>query len=182
MGRGGGGAPVAFLLPRWGEQSATRVVRPRAVAQPVLPPASPTPIETPPAALPAPPAQPLADTAPARPGDSAGAGPGAEPGPGVLGPGTGGGGDYISVASPRALILPPLGRVPGAVAGRTYRIRFWVAADGRVTRVEIDPPVPDAGYRRDLLERMLAYQFHPARTRSGTPVASVVTVPLRIGN
>ncbi len=110
----------------------------------------------------------------------AGAAPGAGP-PGV-GPGTGGEGDYISVASPRAAILPPLGQVPGAVVGRTYRIRFWVAADGRVTRVAVDPPIPDDGYRRDLLERMLAYQFYPARTRSGTPVASVVTVPLRIGN
>ena len=115
------------------------------------------------------------------PGDPRAGTPG--PGPGAAtGSGTGTEGDYISVASPRAAILPPLGQVPGAVAGRTYRIRFWVAADGRVTRVAIDPPIPDDGYRQDLLERLLAYQFYPARTRSGTAVASVVTVPLRIGN
>jgi len=57
-----------------------------------------------------------------------------------------------------------------------------VAADGRVTRVEIDPPIRDDAYRRDFVERMLAYQFYPARTRDGANVASVVTVPLRIGN
>lgn len=112
-------------------------------------------------------------------------GPGASPGHGsgsMEGPGTGGEGDYIVIASPRTAILPPLARVPGSVAGHTYRIRFSVGADGRVTRVEIDPPITDAAYGRDLLERMRAYQFYPARTRDGRTVASVVTVPLRIGN
>jgi outer membrane biosynthesis protein TonB len=85
-------------------------------------------------------------------------------------------------ASPRTAILPPLAKVPGSVAGRTYRIRFSVAADGRVTRVEVDPPIADDAYRREFLERMQAYQFYPARTRDGRNVASVVTVPLRIGH
>ena len=112
-------------------------------------------------------------------------GPGASPGSGAgsaEGPGTGGEGDYIVIASPRTAILPPLAKVPGSVAGHTYRIRFWVGADGRVTRVEIDPPITDGAYGRDLLERMRGYQFYPARTRDGRAVASVVTVPLRIGN
>lgn len=112
-------------------------------------------------------------------------GPGASPGPGTgsaEGPGTGGEGDYIVIASPRTAILPPLAKVPGSVAGHTYRVRFWVGADGRVTRVEIDPPITDEAYRRDLLERMRGYQFYPARTRDGQTIASVVTVPLRIGN
>ena len=116
-------------------------------------------------------------------------GPGPGGGAGETG-GTGGTGgaagtgaaDYIFVASPRTAILPPLAKVPGSVSGRTYRIRFWVAADGRVTRVEIDPPIRDDAYRREFVERMLAYQFYPARTRDGANVASVVTVPLRIGN
>jgi len=72
--------------------------------------------------------------------------------------------------------------VPGSVAGRTYRVRFWVAADGRVTRVEVEPPIAEAAYSREFQRRMLAYQFYPARTRDGRNVASVVTVPLRIGN
>lgn len=112
-----------------------------------------------------------------------GVGAGAANGAGVaLGPGTGGEGDYIFVASPRTAILPPLAKVPGTVAGHTYRIRFWVAADGRVTRVEIDPPMPDEAYRREFLDRMMAYRFYPARSRDGASIASVVTVPLRIGN
>lgn len=113
----------------------------------------------------------------------AGAGQGVGEGAGV-GPGTGTGdaGDYIFVASPRTAILPPLAKVPGSVAGRTYRIRFWVEADGRVTRVDVDPPIGDAAYRREFLERMQAYRFYPARTRDGRTVASIVTVPVRIGN
>ena len=86
------------------------------------------------------------------------------------------------VASPRTAILPPLARVPGSVAGRTYVVKFWVAADGRVTRVEIDPPMADAAYSREFQQRMMAYQFYPARTRDGQNVASIVLVPLRIGN
>src|SRR5712691_255783 len=112
-------------------------------------------------------------------GEGAGAGPGAG---GAAGPGTGDEGGYIVVAAPRTAILPPLAKVPGSVAGRTYRVRFWVAADGRVTRVEVEPPIAEAAYRREFQRRMLAYQFYPARTRDGRNVASVVTVPLRIGN
>ena len=112
-------------------------------------------------------------------GEGAGAGPGAG---GAAGPGTGDEGGYIFVAAPRTAILPPLAKVPGSVAGRTYRVRFWVAADGRVTRVEVEPPIAEAAYRREFQRRMLAYQFYPARTRDGRNVASVVTVPLRIGN
>jgi len=118
---------------------------------------------------------------------ASGAGPGAGGGQGGgtgadAGPGTGGEGGYIFVASPRTAILPPLTKVPGSVAGRTYVVKFWVAVDGRVTRVEIDPPIADAAYSREFQQRMMAYQFYPARTRDGRNVASVVPVPLRIGN
>ena len=97
------------------------------------------------------------------------------------GPGTGtaGAGDYI-LASPRTAIVPP--RSPGSAAGRTYRIRFWVAADGSVTRVEVDPPIRDEAYRREFLESMMAYHFYPARTRDGDNVASVYTISIQIGN
>ena len=117
------------------------------------------------------------------PGGGAGVGPGAGPGAGsALGPGTGDAGSYIFVAAPRMAILPPLASVPRSVAGRTYRVRFWVGAEGRVTRIEVDPPIPDADYGREFRQRMMAYQFYPARTRDGRSVASVVTVPVRIGN
>ena len=111
-----------------------------------------------------------------RPGGGGGGGGAPETGAGTTGTG-----DYIFSASPRTTILPPLAQAPRSVAGRTYRVRFWVAVDGRVTRVEVDPPMPDGAYRREFLERMLAYQFHPARTRSGASVASVFTLSVQIG-
>ena len=78
--------------------------------------------------------------------------------------------------------LPPLTRVPGSVAGRTYHVKFWVSIEGRVTRVDVDPPIADAAYGREFQQRMMAYQFYPARTRDGRNVSYVVMVPLRIGN
>jgi hypothetical protein len=91
-------------------------------------------------------------------------------------------GGYILHAAPRTAILPPLAQVPGSVAGRALRVSFWVAADGRVTRVEVDPPIADAAYNGEFHRRMMAYQFYPAHTRGGRTLADVVIVPLRIGN
>src|SRR5437868_3508112 len=98
------------------------------------------------------------------------------------GRGTGDEGGYIVHAAPRTAILPPLAQVPGSVAGRTLRVSFWVAADGRVTRVAVDPPIADAAYNREFQRRMMAYQFYPAHTRGGRTLEDVVIVPLRIGN
>jgi len=108
-------------------------------------------------------------------------GPGAAAGVG-MGPGTGDEAGYIFPASPRTAILPPLARVPGSVAGRTYRVKFWVSLEGRVTRVDVEPPIADAAYGREFQQRMMAYQFYPAHTRDGRSVANVVTIPIRIGH
>ncbi len=124
----------------------------------------------------------IAGAARAGGGAAGGAPGGAGAGGADVGPGTGGEGGYIFPASPRTTILPPLARVPGSVAGRTYRVRFWVSAAGRVTRLEVEPPIADADYSREFQQRMMAYQFYPAHTRDGRNVTSVVTVPLRIGN
>ncbi len=110
-----------------------------------------------------------------------GTGPGAAAGAGV-GSGTGDEASYIFPASPRTAILPPLARVPGSVVGRTYHVKFWVSVEGRVTRVDVVPPIADAAYGREFQQRMMAYQFYPAHTRDGRNVTYVVTVPLRIGN
>jgi len=99
-----------------------------------------------------------------------------------VGPGTGDEAGYIFPASPRTAILPPLASVPGSVAGRTYHVKFWVSVEGRVIRVEVEPPIADAAYGREFQQRMMAYQFYPAHTRDGRNVTYVVTVPLRIGN
>ena len=187
---GGGGATNFFTLPAAG---------PTAIDLPARPPVTPSELaslrqvklEVPPIELTRETFTPALPPVAADPGTAGaggqGAGGGRGPGTGTgagatVGPGTGGEGGYIFVASPRTAILPPLAKVPGSVAGRTYRVRFWVAADGRVTRVEVDPPITDASYGREFQERMLAYRFYPARTRDGQYVASVVTVPLRIGN
>lgn len=175
----------------------TRPAAPVAVSVPLVlaPPPAPRIDATALAAVPAPrvelPPLPRPDLRPG-PGtavEAGGPGGGGAPGGGGgdasgrdAGSGTAGGGGYIFVASPRTAILPPLARVPGSVAGRTYRVTFWVSAAGRVTRVVVDPPIADAEYSREFQQRMMAYQFYPARTRDGRNVASVVTVPLRIGN
>ena len=115
-------------------------------------------------------------------GGGGGAGPGAAPGTGAgMGTGTGSEAGYIVPASPRTAILPPPGQAPGSVAGHTLRVRFWVATDGRVTRVEVDPPIVDGAYSREFQQRMMAYQFYPAHTRDGQIVASVDTITIHIG-
>src|SRR5438034_11659715 len=86
-----------------------------------------------------------------------GTGLGAASGAGV-GPGTGDEAGYIFPASPRTAILPPLARVPGSVAGRTYHVKFWVSVH------------VDAAYGREVLQRMMAYQVYPAHTRDGRNV------------
>jgi len=140
------------------------------------------PLELPQATLPAPTVTPSGGGGTAGGGAGGrGTGPGAAAGAGV-GSGTGDEASYIFPASPRTAILPPLARVPGSVAGRTYHVKFWVSVEGRVTRVDVVPPIADAAYGREFQQRMMAYQFYPAHTRDGRNVTYVVTVPLRIGN
>src|SRR5437016_9966511 len=62
-----------------------------------------------------------------------GTGLGAASGAGV-GPGTGDEAGYIFPAAPRRANVPSLGKVPGSVAGHTYRVKFWVSAEGRDPR------------------------------------------------
>ena len=139
------------------------------------------PLELPQATLPVPTTAALGGGGGNAGGGGRGTGPGAATGSGV-GSGTGDEAGYIFPASPRTAILPPLAKVPGSVAGRTYRVKFWVSIEGRVTRVDVVPPIADAAYGREFQQRMLAYQFYPAHTRDGRNVTYVVTVPLRIGN
>ena len=114
------------------------------------------------------------------PGSGGGQGTGTGPGSGSdAGPGSGGEAGYILPASPRWAIFPPPG-APGAVRGQRLQVRFWVTADGRVTRVEVTPPIKDAAYRRQFNERMMGYLFTPAATRDGRRVdyvASVTVIP-----
>ena len=139
------------------------------------------PLELPQATLPVPTVAPSGGGTAGGGAGGRGTGPGAAAGAGV-GSGTGDEAGYIFPAAPRRANVPSLGKVPGSVAGHTYRVKFWVSAEGRVTRVEVDPPIADAEYGREFQQRMMAYQFYPAHTRDGRSVANVVTIPIRIGH
>lgn len=121
-------------------------------------------------------------TAPEFPRVGAGGGPGAGPGTGGgigagrgsgigshEGPGTGGDGGTVLAPEPR-VVAYPYDDPPRTIRGQAYTVRFWVDLRGRVTKVEIDPPIDDAGFRRKLLERFHQWTFYPARTLAGTPV------------
>lgn len=107
-------------------------------------------------------------------GSGTGGGKGTGTGTGVgsdSGAGSGGDARDIFAASPKWAITPPEGMPKGK-----HEVRFWVTADGRVTRVEVTPPLKDAAFRREFTKRMMGYQFNPARTRDGRYVDFVATV------
>ena len=110
----------------------------------------------------------------AGPGTGGGTGAGAGPGTGNdSGPGRGGDAEYISPPYARTVLLPA-----DCARGR-FTVRFWVEDDGRVARVAVDPPPKNAGCRREMLDKMMGYQFLPARKRDGRAVASVYEVQLQ---
>lgn len=105
------------------------------------------------------------------PGSGGGQGTGSGPGSGSdAGPGSGGEAGYI-LADVQGLVTPP------DCAHGEFLVRFWVEADGRVSRVDVTPLPKDAGCRREMQARMTAYKFRPA-TRNGQPVASVFPIRL----
>ena len=129
--------------------------------------------------------------APVGPGAGTTGGPGQGPGTGGgqgTGTGSGKGADSGSAsggnagdifpASPRWAITPP-GGAPRQARGR-YEVRFWVTAEGRVTRVEVTPPIKDAGYRREFMQSMMGFQFNPATTRDGRRIDSIATVTITL--
>ena len=192
-GGGGGGRPVVtwFTIPPGAAPQAFAVPPAPAVTVPTVALPDPVKIDVPPPALeaiaPPPPAAATAGSGTGTtggpgqgPGSGGGQGTGTGPGRGSdAGPGSGGEAGYIFPATPRWAIFPPPG-APSAVRGHAHQVRFWVTADGRVTRVEVSPPIKDAAYRRQFNERMMGYLFTPAATRDGRRVdfvASVTVIP-----
>ncbi len=99
-------------------------------------------------------------------GPGTGGGTGSGVGTGVgndSGPGSGGNGAYIP-PSPRMVLL--LTECKGQ-----FTIDLSVAADGRVTHVNVNPEPKDAACRRKMTDRLLSFQFLPAR-RDGRAVAA----------
>ncbi|MFZ5623928.1 MAG: TonB family protein, partial [Gemmatimonadota bacterium] len=107
-------------------------------------------------------------------GTGGGTGPGTGTGRGL---GTGTGGGRAMPPEPRQLILPPL-EVPKELRGRSVFVTFHVDADGRVTAVDVNPPISNGGFARRFDEVMRNYRFRPARSAEGVavPGTTVVTV------
>ena len=115
----------------------------------------------------------------AGPGFGGGVGSGAGTGRGTaVGPGTGGGGGEIFPPVPRYVAVPL--PKPASVQGKTFTVRLWVDARGRVTRVEVEPRIRDAAYRRKFIEDMYQLTFSPAMTRDGERVAGQIAITIRL--
>ena len=189
-GGGGDGRPAIswFQLPSMSTPQAHDVPPAPAVTVPTaaVPVTEPVKLDIPP------PSVVIAPPAAVGTGDGTSGGPGQGPGTGGgigagtgtgvgvdSGPGSGGGKGDIIPASPRWTILPPPG-APREMRGRRHEVRFWVTAEGQVTRVEVTPTIKDRGYAREFTERMMGYRFNPATTRDGRHVdfiASVTVIP-----
>jgi len=105
-------------------------------------------------------------------GTGSGGGVGSGQGTGVgrhQGPGTGGGG-VAYAPEPRALLYP-FEAAPPSVKGKVYTLHFWVNRRGAVTKVEVEPEIEDADFRRTLMNRLRLWVFYPARTVEGRPVS-----------
>lgn len=107
-------------------------------------------------------------------GSGTGTGRGAGTGSGQ-GPGTGGSGGAGFGPTLQQALIPP-SDWPDEVRGQAYKVRFWVDERGRVTRVEVEPRIPDSAYRKKFLDKMREYVFSPARKGDGTAVAASVEI------
>jgi len=179
-GGGGGGRPAMswFTLPTPSSPVAQAIPPAPAVTVPTIaaPVTEPVKLDVPPPTV--------AFTPPAAVGTGEGTVGGAGEGPGTgggngtgtgkgvgadSGSGSGGAASDIFAATPLWAISPPPG-APRDAHGKRHEVRFWVTAEGRVTRVEVTPPIKDSGYRREFTERMMGYVFNPATTRDGRHV------------
>lgn len=95
------------------------------------------------------------------------------PGIGGIGGGEGGGSgtgeDGFVPPVPRSVI--PHWDPPESVRGLEVTVRVYVDANGRPTgEVELDPPTPDRGFNREIIERVHHMEYRPA-SRNGRPVS-----------
>lgn len=193
-GGGGGGGGVAHYI---SVPAPSRPV-PRAPAPTPTPPQSPPPPAPAPVVTPAPSVP--ADTAPATrgaptggegqgtdagKGAGSGGGTGTGQGTGVgagTGPGTGGGGGSGSPPEGRFMALPPNARIPKELQGQKIIVTFLVSSTGDVLRVNFDPTIADAKYRKAFEEQMLAYRFVPARDSLGRAVPGTARTTVFLGH
>jgi len=184
-GGGGGGRPAVswFALPTTSSPQLRTTPQAQAVTVPTVatPVTEPVKIDLPPptVAITPPVAVGTGDGTAGGPGKGPGTGGGSGTGTGTgtgsdAGPGSGGKASDIFAATPRWAIMVPPG-APREARGR-HEVRFWVTADGRVTKIEVTPPIKDSGYRREFTERMMGYLFNPATTRDGRHVEYIASL------
>ena len=61
-----------------------------------------------------------------------------------------------------------------------HEVRFWIRADGHVTKIEVMPPIRDSDYRRVFMDYIRSFVFSPAKTRDGRPIDyeySIIVTP-----
>ena len=113
-------------------------------------------------------------------GSGTGGGVGSGQGTGVgagQGPGSGDGSGVIP-PEPRFITLPP--DRPKELRGKAFDVHFWVNERGEITRVEVDPQIEHAEYRARFMEQVRQFEFRPARTLDGTPVAGHAVVQITL--
>ena len=186
-GGGGGGRPAMswFALPTPSTPALHDVPPAPAVTVPTVAPpvVEPVTLEVPP---------PTVTIAPASPA-AVGTGEGTTGGPGE-GPGTGGGkgtgtgtgvgsdsgpgsgGAASDIFGPTPLLVPNVPQGAPPEEKTKHEVRFWIRADGRVSRIEVIPPIRDSGYRRVFMESMKGFVFSPAKTRDGRPIDYVYSI------
>jgi len=180
-GGGGGGRPEVswFALPTAPASQAEAVAPPQApivtVPTAAAPVFEPVKLNLPPptVALTPPEAVGTGDGTTGGPGQGPGTGGGTGTGTGMgtgadAGPGSGGSAGDIFGPTPLLVLNVPAG-APPEEKGK-HEVRFWIRADGRVTRIQVNPPIRDSGYRRVFMATMRDYVFSPAKTRDGRPI------------
>jgi TonB family protein len=114
-------------------------------------------------------------------GTGIGGGRGGGVGTGVgdnVGPGIGGERAPAYAPEPRSVIYP-LTEPPASLEGVLMVVHFWVDARGRVTKVEVLPPIEDEAYLREFIDTMYRWAFYPARMADGRPVEGELVVTYR---
>lgn len=74
----------------------------------------------------------------------------------------------------------PFDSPPKELRGASLDVTFWVRADGRVQRYQVEPQIKDGKYARQFDEIMRAFRFTPARAPNGTLVADTITISVTL--
>lgn len=93
--------------------------------------------------------------------------PGLGGGPGRGDGGSGGDGDGYSAPVPRSVV--PHWDPPSSVRGMEVTVRVFVDPTGRPSLVELDPPTPDDGFNREIMNQVRRWEYRPAQ-RQGVAV------------